>query len=170
MRRVLFGAVCVMVVVFFAVSSVSAQALKIGVYDSNKILRESKTIDGYNKELMKSIEAKRPALAQKEEAVRTLAEKLRKDGATMQAAERKAVEEKLVNEDKDLKRLREDIELDLRRVQAELRQKALVDINGAIKKIGDKENFTIIFEKTNAGIVYLKDSVDISDKILKEMK
>jgi outer membrane protein len=173
MKRVVFGtALFFLILGFCAISNAAAQALKIGVYDSNRVLKESKTIEGYNKELSKSIEAKRVPLTQKEEAVRALAEKLRKDGQTMSAGDRKSLEEKLVNEDKDLKRLREDVELELRRVQAELRQKALVDINAAIKRIGDKENYTIIFEKTNAGIVYLKekDPIDITDKIISQMK
>jgi outer membrane protein len=173
MKRVFFGsALFFLIFGFCAISDAAAQALKVGVYDSNRVLRESKTIEGYNKELSKSIEAKRVPLTQKEEAVKALAEKLRKDGQSMSAGDRKVLEEKLVNEDKDLKRLREDVELELRRVQAELRQKALVDINAAIKRIGDKENYTIIFEKTNAGIVYLKekDPIDITDKIISQMK
>jgi outer membrane protein len=170
MKRFFVVSLIVLFAGIFVVTEVSAQALKVGVYDSSKVLKESKTIEGYNKELSKSIEAKKVPLAQKEEAVRGLAEKLRKDGATMSANDRKVLEEKLVNEDKELKRLREDIELELRRVQGELRRKALVDINAAIKRIGDKENYTIIFEKTNAGIVYLKDSVDITDKVISQMK
>ena len=171
MKKVFGTMVCaVFFLALIGVGGASAQALKIGVYDSARILKESKTVEGYNKELSKSIEAKRVPLAEKENALRQLVEKLRKDGPTLSAAERKALEDKATNDDKDLKRLREDIELDLRKVQAELRQKAFVDINAAVKAIGDKENFTIIFEKSAAGIAYLKDSVDITGKVLTQVK
>ena len=36
-----------------------AQALKIGVFDIQRIMKESKTIEGYRHELSKGIEAKK---------------------------------------------------------------------------------------------------------------
>ncbi len=169
-RLFVAAAVLILFMVLSCAGTASAQSVKIGVYDSNRILRESKTIEGYNKELMKTVDAKRPALTAKENALKALNERYRKDGATMSAADRKAMEERLINEDKELRRMREDLELEVRKVQAELRQKALVDINDAIKKIGEREKYDVIFEKNNAGIVYLKDAMDITNKIIGQMK
>jgi len=151
-------------------SSASAQKLKIGVYDSNRIFKESKTVAGYNAELSKSIEAKRAVLTQKETALRQLVEKLRKEGATMSPADRKTLEGKVLADDKELKRLREDVEQELRRVQAELRQKAFVDINQAVKQIGEKEGYSIIFDVNGSTIAYFKDTMDITGKLISQMK
>jgi len=171
MKRIFVTAVFALFVIgIIGVSQVSAQAIKIGVYDSNKIFQESKTIAGYNSELSKSIEAKRAVLVQKENALRQLVEKLKNDGPTMGAADKKALEEKIVNEDKELKRLREDVEQELRKVQAELRQKALIDINQAVKQIGEKENYTIILDRNGSTIAYFRDTVDITGKIINQMK
>ena len=90
---------------------VSAQALKIGVFDIQRIMKESKTIEGYRHELSKGIEAKRKPLSDKENSVRTLEDKLRKDGEKLSLNERRVTEEKLANEVKELKRLREDIDI-----------------------------------------------------------
>jgi len=145
-----------------------AQVLKIGVFDIQRIMKESKTIDGYRHELSKGIEAKRKPLTDKENSVRTLEERLRKE--KLSAADRRTLEEKLANEVKELKRLREDIDIELQRMDRELTQKAFRDIGGVVKSIADKENYTIIFEKNAAGIVHVKDTVDITGKVLSQLK
>ena len=147
-----------------------AQVLKIGVFDIQRIMKESKTIEGYRHELSKGIEAKRKPLSDKENSVRTLEDKLRKDGEKLSLNERRATEEKLANEVKELKRLREDIDIELQRMDRELTQKAFRDIGGVVKNIADKENYTIIFEKNAAGIVHVKDTVDITGKVLSQLK
>ena len=149
-------------------TQLSAQALKIGVFDIQRIMKESKTIEGYRQELSKGIEAKRKPLIDKENSVRTIEDKLRKE--KLSAADRKTLEEKLANEVKELKRLREDIDIELQRMDRELTQKAFRDIGGVVKNIADKENYTIIFEKNAAGIVHVKDTVDITGKVLNQLK
>jgi outer membrane protein len=145
-----------------------AQTLKLGVFDIQKIMQESKTINGYRQELSKGIEAKRKPLTDKENSVKALEEKLRKE--KLSAVDRRTLEEKLANEVKELKRLREDIDIELQRMDRELTQKAFRDIGEVVKNIADKENYTIIFEKNAAGIVHLKDTVDITGKVLSQLK
>ena len=91
---------------------------------------------------------------------------MKKEGQKLSSSERKALEEKLTNQVKDLKRMREDINVELKKMERELTQQALKDIEGIIKKIASEENYTIIFERSSAGIVHLTDSVDITDKIV----
>jgi outer membrane protein len=162
-----FVVFCVMV---FWVASVSAQTLKIGVYDIGRIMKESKTVEGYNKELTKNAEAKIASVTAKEKALQQQVEKLKKQGTTLSEANRKALEEKIVEDDKELKRLKEDAESELRKVQAEMRQKILADIMGTVRSIGEKEKYDIILEGNTAGITFLNKALDITDKVLNQMK
>lgn len=146
-----------------------AQALKIGVFDMQKIVRESKKIEGYRQDLMKNIEAKRKPLRDKEESARLLDEKLKRDGATMSAADRATLAERLGNEAKDIRRLREDFDAEVQKMDRELTQKAFTEIDGIVKRIGEKENYTMIVEKSAGGIVYLKESIDITSKIIGQL-
>ena len=148
---------------------VSAQALKIGVFDVQKVMRESKTIEGYRQDRMKQIEGKRKPLRDREESARITEEKLRKEGEKLAANERRALEEKLANDAKDIRRLREDFEIEVRKLDTELAQKALGVIGGVIKNIAEKEGYTIIFERSAAGVA-LKDTVDITSKIVQQIK
>lgn len=149
---------------------VYAQALKIGVFDIQKIIRDSKTIEGYRQEITKSIEAMAKPIRAKEESLRTMEDKLRKQLQVMSVEERRELEEKIANEAKEIKRMKEDLDIHLRKMDRDLTQKAFKEIAVIVKNIADKENYTIIFERSAAGIAQMKDSVDITNKILKQIK
>lgn len=144
-----------------------AENLKIGVFDIQQIIRDSKTINVYRKQMLQEVEAKKKIISEKQQSVRQIEERLKKESLTLSAEEKRNLEDKLANEAKELRRLNEDIEIELRKKDAELTRKAFADIQTAIKTIAEKDGYTIIFEKSSAGIVHLKGSVDITQKIMK---
>lgn len=171
MKRLFVLSVSVFFIIcFMGIQNVSAQALKIGVFEVQKVMRESKTIEGYRQDLMKQIEGKRKPLRDREESAKATEEKLRKEGEKLAANERRALEEKLANDAKDVRRLREDFEIEVRKMDTQLAQKALGTISGVIKNIAEKEGYTVIFERSAAGIAYFKDTVDITGKIIQQIK
>lgn len=140
--------------------------MKIGVFDIQRVINESKVVQGYRQKLGKEVEAKKKLLAEKEESIKQIEEKLKKEGQKLSLSEKKTLEEKLSSQAKELKRLKEDVKFDLQKMDRELTQQALKDIEGIVKKIANEENYTIIFERKTAGIVHMKDSVDITGKII----
>lgn len=141
--------------------------LKIGVFDLQKIIMQSKTTAEYRQKFSKEIEAKRKVFSDKQRAVGEIEEKLKKSGQAMDPVERKALEGKLGNEGKEMRRMKEDLEADLKNMEKELTRKSVMDIAEVVKKIYESENYTIIFEKSGAGIAQFRSSVDITDKVLK---
>ncbi len=170
MKKVTVIAFLICSVIAFYSSHLHAQALKIGVFDIQKIIKEPKKIDGYRQEVLKNLESKRKPLRDKEEVVKLLEEKLKGDGQKLSLNERSDAEEKLANEVKELKRLKEDFDIAMQKMDREFTQKAFRDIGAVIRNIADTESYTIIFEKTGAGVAYLKDSLDITGKIINQLK
>jgi len=166
MRKVSCCTISIICILLFCISSISAETLKIGVFDLQQVIRESKVVQGYRQTLIKEVEAKEKLFAEKEKSVKQIEEKLRKEGRRLSSAERRTLEERLSGEVRELRRLREDINVDLRKTDIELTQRALKDIEAIIKKIASEDNYTIIFERGAAGIVHLKDPVDITRKII----
>jgi len=152
------------------IQDVSAQAVKVGVFEVQKVMRESKTFEGYRQDLMREIEAKRKPLRDREESARATEQKLRQEGDKLPVNERRALEERLANDARDIRRLREDFEVEVRKLDTQLAQKALGVISGVIKNIGEKEGYTLIFERSAAGIAYFKDTIDITGKIIQQIK
>ncbi len=169
MRKALTFCLTAFLAVLFFAPTAGAQVLKIGVFDIQKIMRESKKIQGYRQELLASVEVKRKPLREKEEGAKAVEEKLRREGQRLSADERKSLEDKLTIEVKDLRRMREDFEQEIQKMDRELTQRAFRDIEAIIRQIGEKEQFTVIFERTSAGIIYFKDTVDITNKVVAQM-
>jgi len=144
----LFVIICFAVVLNVPASG--AEDLKIGVFDIQRVMKESK----------------KKAFDEKQDAIRQIEDKLKKDGQKLTAGQRKSLDEKHANELKELKRMKEDMDSDLQKADRELAQKAFQEIGDVIKKIAEKENYTIIFEKNSAGIVHFKGTVDITEKII----
>jgi len=172
MRRlfVMIISVSFLITLCIGIRDISAQALKIGIFDVQKVMRESKTVEGYRQDLMKQIEGKRKPLKDREESARATEEKLRKEGEKLPLNERRALEEKFANDAKDIKRLREDFEIEVRKLDTQLARKALTMISDVVKNIAEKEGYTVIFERNAAGVAYVKDTVDITDKVIKQVK
>lgn len=156
-------------IVGFHLPPIFAQSFRLGVFDVQKIMKESKTINGYRQDLMKTIEQKKKPLQDREEFIKALEEKIKKDGKTFTPADRRAAEEKLASEIKEIRRMKEDFDAEAIKMDRELTQRIFHEIDSIIRKITAQEDYTIIFEKTSAGIVHLNSSVDITNKILEQL-
>ncbi|MDW8002027.1 MAG: OmpH family outer membrane protein [Deltaproteobacteria bacterium] len=145
-----------------------SQAPKIGIFDLQRIIRESKTIENYRQILLRKLEEKRRPIIEKENSLRELENRLRQE--KLSYAERRELEDRIFNESRELRRMREDLEIELRRMDVELTQKAMAEIASIVKEIAEKEGFSIIFERNAAGVAYVKDGIDITSKILLRLK
>jgi outer membrane protein len=152
---------------FIAPSVQAAEILKIGIFDLQKVIATSKTIDSYRQKLAKDAEAKNNLISDKQKAARQIDEKLQKEGSRLQAGERKSLEEKLQGEIKELQRMKEDMELELKKADRDLTERSLKDINIIVGQIYEKENYSIIFEKNTAGVIKFRNTLDITDQVIK---
>ncbi|MBF0505554.1 MAG: OmpH family outer membrane protein [Nitrospirae bacterium] len=161
----------VMVLAAFCISAVSsslaAETLKIGIFDIQRIMAESRTVKGYREKLANDLEPKKKAFFAKREIANQLGEKLKKDGPSMSASDRRAAEDRLSSAMQEIKIMNEDINLDFQRINKELTQQAVDGIFKAVRDIASKENYTVIFEKNQAGVAYSKGSIDITEKVIK---
>jgi outer membrane protein len=150
--------------------SASTDDLKIGIFDIQRIMKESKTINNYRETFLKNIESKKKPLQDRENLIKALDEKLKRDGKVMSPTDKNTFEEKLANEIKEIRRMKEDFNAETQKMDRELTQKIFSEIDAIVKKIAEQENYTIIFEKTAAGIVHFKHTVDITGKVIEQLK
>jgi outer membrane protein len=156
------------VALFFVAASVqAAEPLKIAIFDLQKVIAESKTVDSYRQQLTKDTGAKNSLFSDKQNAIRQTDEKLQKDGTRLPVGERKSLEEKLKREMKELQRMKEDMELELKKADRELTERSLKEISKIVEQIYEKENYSIIFEKSRAGVIKFRNTLDITDQIIK---
>ncbi|MFA5321856.1 MAG: OmpH family outer membrane protein [Smithella sp.] len=138
-------------------------APKIGFVDINKIMRDSKAAKSARAVFQKDLESKKSTLKEKGDKIASLEKGLKNTKKDSPAWKEKR--EKLAQEFKDFKRLESDSNEQLKKKDAELTQKILVDVQQILKQFSKSEKYSIIFERKAALVV--EDGFDVTDKIIK---
>jgi outer membrane protein len=153
-------------IALFSLSSVYAQQLKIGVFNMQQIMQESKVVQGYRATIEKEIGTKKSQLAQKQEWIRSIEEKMRKDDKTISPRDRRVLSNKLDTETRDLRRMKEEAEIEFQRMDRELTDRTMGEVAGIINNLAKTEGYALIFERSSAGIAYMEGTFDITAKII----
>lgn len=149
-------------------STALAEAIKIGVVNTEKILRESTPAIQAQKKIEQEFiprdeEIKRMALQAK-----NLQDKLEKDGMTMEENERRNLERNLANLSREYQRAQRQMREDLSVRQNEEYGIILERTNRAIDKIAQKEHYDLILQLQDS--VYRSQRIDITDKVIKVLE
>ncbi len=165
MKRILFAGISLIVTCLVYAGFLYAAEMKIGVIDTQKILRDSRAAQNARAVFLKDVEAKRNIFNAKQKEVQTLQEEIKNKGKDMAASVRKEKTEKLSREIKELDRLKSDMEEELKIKDNELTQKLLKEIRDIVIEYRKKEKYSIIHEKQT--LVSYDEAIDITDKIIK---
>jgi outer membrane protein len=166
MKRLFTVSCAALSVMLFSLSSVYAQQLKIGIFDMQQVLRESKIIQGYRMKLEQEIGTKRNQLAQKREWIRAIEEKLKNDDKSLAIDDRIKLSDKLSQESRDLRRLNEDVETEIQKMDRGLSDSVFKELGQVVTDLAAKEGYDIVFERRQAGITYSKQAFDITKIII----
>ena len=121
-----------------------ANDLKIGVVNASRILDQSPQKDRALERLEKEFSARSKSLEAQARALRTAQEKLQKDAAILSADEREAQERKIINDQRELKRLQEEYSEDLSIRRNEELRKLEEEIAETIVSIAKAENYDLV--------------------------
>ncbi len=147
---------------------VMAAEIKIGFVNSLKILDEApqtkEAMDAWQSEFS----PKKDKLIAEQVQLKKLEEKLVRDGALMSSSERKALERDIMNQQRDLRRNEEEYNEDLNIRRNEVLQEVQSKVMNVINRMAKEENYDLIFSES--GVVYFKESMDMSDKVLSRLK
>ena len=142
-----------------------AGAIKIGLVDMQKILRESKAATIARNNLLKELEGKKNQIIAKTQAVQTLEQEIAKLPPTTPEAQQRQKAEQLKLEVRELNNLRQDVEEEIKRKDREMAQKIFGEIMQVIRNYARNERFNLIVERST--VIMAEESLDITDKILK---
>ena len=91
---------------------------------------------------------------------------LEKQTATITPEARADKEKQYQAKLKDYQRVGGDYQTELQQKDQELTQKILKELEEVVKGMGESEKYTIIFEKTHSGILFVTPAIDITDKVI----
>ncbi|MBN2060404.1 MAG: OmpH family outer membrane protein [Deltaproteobacteria bacterium] len=165
MKRIFLIALIAGLAGFNCIGSAHAATLKIGIIDTGRIMAESRAAKEARAIFLKDLEAKRGILNARQNEVRGLEEELKKEGTNFSPQIRKEKTDNLAKELKELKRLKDDLEEELKRKEAELNRRLIMEIRDVVTEYQKKEKFTVILEKRM--VVASDDAADITEKIIR---
>jgi outer membrane protein len=85
----------------------------------------------------------------------------------LDSAEKREKERELAQDAKELRRLKTDLEEEMRNMDQELTIKLLKDVVKIVRDIGEKENYNLILQKSG-NMVYIDSAIDLTDQVLKK--
>ncbi|MET0383180.1 MAG: OmpH family outer membrane protein [Burkholderiaceae bacterium] len=145
-------------------AAVSAQQLKVGYVNSERVLREAEPAKRAQQKLEAEFGKREKDLNDQNAALRAQADKLDKDSPTLSEAEKARRQRELVELDRDLQRKHREFQEDLTQRKNEELSSVAERANRAIKAIGDNEHYDVILQ--DQLVIYFSSKVDITQKVI----
>lgn len=142
------------------------QNLSIVYVDLKRVMVESDKGKEASKSLTEEADKLKKSLDVKQDELQTIKDTIEKQGATITPEARAEKEKQYQTKVKDFQRLAGDYEADLRQKDTEFSQKILKDIEEVIKTIAERDKYTFILERSQAGILFGSPSADITTKVI----
>jgi outer membrane protein len=155
----------------FGVCAISAPAfsqdLKIGYVDLQRALNNVEDGKQAKAKLKKDFEAKQKKLTQKQQEVEKLKKSLESGHQMMteDAKQKKAIE--LQQEMAALQQLYMEMQRELAEKEGEATQRIFGQMESILNGIADERGYDLILEKTESSVLFAKDSMDLTDELIK---
>ena len=141
----------------------SAQDLKIGYVNSERVMRESNPAKAAQAKLQTEFSKREKELDDAAAKLKTAADKLEKDAPTLSESERNRRQRELVESDRDLQRKRREFQEDLNQRRNEELASVIERANRVIKQIFDAEKYDLVLQE----VIFAGPRVDITEKVIK---
>jgi Skp family chaperone for outer membrane proteins len=136
----------------------------IGIVDVQKIMKRSEAAKEARNVFITDLESKRTVLRAKQAEVRKMEQQLRSSGAAKDSDEFKRQQELLAQEVKTLRRLKTDLEEELKKTDLGLTQQIFEELRVILESYRKKKKLSAIFDKKT--VLVFDDAVDITEDII----
>ena len=160
MKNILRAAVCI--TTLLAMPAAHAVDFKIGVVDTERILRESVPAVQAEKKIEKEFEQRDLEMKKVAKQAKEIQSYFEKEGLTPVDAEHRTKERELANLNVNLQRMQREFREDLNLRKNEELALVLARANKAIKAIAESEKFDLVLQEA----VYRNPKIDITDRVL----
>ncbi|MBV9889660.1 MAG: OmpH family outer membrane protein [Rhizobacter sp.] len=148
-----------------ASAAASAQELKIGYVNSDRVLRDALPAKAAQAKLEAEFSKREKDLNDLAKKLKDASDRLDKDAPTLAESERTRRQRELVDQDRDLQRRRREFQEDLSQRKNEELATVVERTNRVIKQIFETEKYDLILQEA----VFWSPKVDITDKVIKAL-
>ena len=157
-----------LVIVLIALFSLSAICeTKVGVVNIQKIITSVKLGKNVMKTLEKSFKSKNATLKKEEDAIKKMQKDFQKQDLVLsdkaKAKKENAIRQKIAGIQQSTMKFQKEIQ----KQELELKKPILEKLKGVIDTVSKDEEVDITFEVSQSPVVYAKNKVDLTDKVIK---
>lgn len=165
MKRTLLGWGALFLAALAIGSPASAQEVKIGYVNSERILRESAPARAAQTKLEAEFSKRERELNDLRNRVKAAADRLEKDSLTLGESERNRRQKEVVDQDRDLQRKQREFQEDLNQRKNEELSAVVDRANRVIRQIFETEKYDLIVQDA----VHWSARIDITDKVIRSL-
>lgn len=151
----------------FAANSVFAEQ-KIGVVDLNKVILASPQLEASKAQMKAKFDPRQQEIIAAQKKLVSEHDSYIKNGPTMKKEDAKALEEKMMAQQKDLQEKVMRFQNDVNTAQTDAMQAILTGIEKVVTKVADEQKFDLVLSKMAAP--YSAPALDITDQVIGEIK
>jgi outer membrane protein len=142
-----------------------AQELKVGVVNSDRILRDSQPARAAMQKLEGEFAKRDKELQEMGARLKTAAERFEKDGPVMSETDRVRRQRELAEMDREFQRKQREFREDFNQRRNEELQALLERTNRIIRQIAEQEKFDLIIQEA----VYFNPRIDMTERVLRAL-
>lgn len=146
-------------------AAVSAQELKIGFVNLDRVLRDAAMAKAAQAKLEGEFTKREKELLDSEARLKAASDRFDRETASLGESERVRRQRELVDQDRELQRKRREFQEDLNQRKNEELASVLEKANRVVKLIFDQDKYDLIVQEA----VFAGPRVDITDKVIKSM-
>lgn len=163
----LFGRLT-LVFFFFSLfcGNVFAAPVKIGVVDMDKFRKQSTSFQKTFTIMKKKADDMQAKLNQEKAALDKMEQDFEKQKLMLSLDAQEDKQLALEKKKRYYKYLYEDFSFEMKAAEVETQKRIGRVLNQIVRKIGEKEGYTLIIEKRVPGLIYYNEAVDITDKVV----
>ena len=159
------AAVIVALVLQFS-PSVSLAQVKVGFVNISKVLDKAPQAESARERIEKEFAPRDRELLEQQKEIRSMEDKLVKNGAVMSASERQRQESEIRSLKREIRRLQDEFREDLNLRRSQELSKLQRKVTEVIQEMAKAEGYDLI---VTDGVIYAGERVDITDKVIGQL-
>jgi len=159
----------VIAVILAWAGTVSAEnGLKIGYVNMRKALNECKAGKQAKETLEKSIKDKQDVLDKEKKTLEEMQADFEKKASLLSEKAKQEKQEEFQNKLQNYQKMLADAQKEINEKEAEVTKKIIEEMRKLIEEIGKKEGYSLIFEETEISVIYAKEGLDLTNRVIQE--
>jgi outer membrane protein len=144
----------------------AAAAIKIGIFDFQKVIDESVVGKATQKQLMERGSELQKKLQAEKDKLDKMNKAYENEKLVLSPDKKNEKETEMRSSINDFRRLQNDFEKEFKQLEAESLNKIQESVIDIVNDIGKQGNYTVVLERKAAGVIYFTDTIDITKTII----